>query len=64
LKKQKILKLFYIKKAHPLTSLMIVRSLNVKKDHVRPSEEGEEFLGPKVPLISVFGVLTYFANCT
>ena len=30
---KKILKLFYMDKSHPLSSLMIIRSLNVKKTH-------------------------------
>ena len=32
-------------KAHPLTSPMVVRSLDVKKDPFRPCEKGEELLG-------------------
>ena len=32
-------------KAHLLTSLMVVRSLDVKKDPFHPCEKGEELLG-------------------
>ena len=35
---KRILKRFYIDKAHPLTSPMVVRSLDVKKDHFHPPE--------------------------
>ena len=50
--------------AHPLTSLMVVRSLNVKKDSFRPCEKGEELLGPEVPYLSAIGDLMYLATCT
>ena len=36
---EKVLKLFYIDKSHPLDSLMVVRSLEVKKDLFRPKEK-------------------------
>ena len=51
-------------KAHPLSSPMIVRSLDVKNDSFRPCENGEELLGPKVSYLSVIGALVYVANCT
>jgi len=57
------MKYFYMGKAHPLTSPMIVRSLDMKKDHFHPLEEGEEFLCPKVSYLSTIGALTYLANC-
>ena len=50
-------------KAHPLSTPMIVRSLDVKKDPFRPYEKGEELLGPKAPYLSVIGALMYLANC-
>jgi len=34
-----------------------------KKYHFRPPKEVEEFLGPEVPYLSMFGALTYIANC-
>jgi hypothetical protein len=34
-------------KSHPLSTPMIVRSLDVKKDPFRPREEDEEILDPK-----------------
>ena len=46
---EKILKRFYMDKAHPLCTPMIVRSLEVSKDPFRPQEEDEEPLGPEVP---------------
>ena len=61
---KKILKRFYMNEAHPLTSLMVVRSLDVKNDPFRHSEKGEELLSPKVPYLSAIGVLMYLATCT
>ena len=43
---KKILKCFNMDKAHPLSSSMVVRSLDVKNDPFRPCEKGEELLGP------------------
>ena len=51
-------------KTHPLSSPMVVRSLDVKKDPFRPCEKGEELLGSEVPYLSVIGALMYLANCT
>ena len=50
-----VLKRFYMDKAHSLSSLMVVRSLNVKND--------EELLGPEVPYLSAIGALICLANC-
>ena len=50
-------------KAHPLSSPMVVRSLDVKKDSFRPCEKDEELLGPEVPYLSAIGALMYLANC-
>ena len=61
---KKILKHFYMDKAHPLTSPLVVWPLDVKNDPFRPCKKSEEVLGPKVPYISVFGALIYLANCT
>ena len=36
---KKVLKHFYMDKAHPLSSTMVVRSLDVKKDSFRPYEK-------------------------
>ena len=61
---KKILKRFYMDKAHPLSLPMIVRSLDVKKDTFRPYENGEELLGPKVSYLSDIDALMYLATCT
>ncbi|KAK9150854.1 hypothetical protein Syun_009163 [Stephania yunnanensis] len=61
---EKILKRFYMDKAHPLSSPMVVRSLDVDKDPFRPHESDEELLGPEVPYLSAIGALMYLANCT
>ena len=50
--------------AHPLTSPMVVRSLDVKKYPFRPCEKAEEQLGPEVPYLSAIVALMYLATCT
>ena len=61
---EKVLKRFYMDKAPPLNSPMVVRSLEVDKDPFRPKEENEKLLGPEVPYLSAIGALMYLANCT
>ena len=61
---EKILKRFYMDKAHPLSTPMVVRSLEVSKDPFRPQEENEEPLGPEVPYLSAIGALMYLDNAT
>ena len=51
-------------KAHPLSTPMIVRSLNVKKNPFQPREDNEEILDPEVPYLRAIGALMYLANCT
>lgn len=51
-------------KAYPLSTPMVVRSLEVSKDSFRPLEEGEEILGPEVPYLSAISALIYLANAT
>ena len=59
-----MLKRFNMDKAHPLSTPMIVRSLDIKKDPYRPREENEKVLGPEVPYLSAIGALMYLANNT
>jgi hypothetical protein len=61
---EKVLKYFHIDKAHPLSFLIVVRSLDVKKDYFRTEEDDEENLGLEVPYLSAIGALMYFTNCT
>jgi hypothetical protein len=61
---EKVLKHFHMDKAHPLSSPMVVRTLDVKKDPFCPKEDDEENLGPKVPYLSTIGALMYLTNCT
>ena len=61
---KKILKRFNMDKAHPLSSPMVIRSLDVKKDPFRLCTNGEELLSPEVPYLSALGALMYLANCT
>ena len=44
-------------KSHPISSPMVVRSLEVTKDPFRPKEENEELFGPEVPYLSAIGAL-------
>ena len=61
---EKVLKRFYMDKAHPISSPMVVRSLNMKDDPFRHREEDEEILGPEFPYLSAIGALMYLANNT
>jgi len=51
-------------KAHPLSSPMVVRSLDVNKDPFRPKEDSEELLSPETPYLSAINALMYLANYT
>ena len=59
---EKVPKCFHMDKSHPLTSPMVVRSLEVTKDPFWPKEENEELLGLEVPYLSSIGALMYLAN--
>jgi hypothetical protein len=61
---EKVLKRFNMDKANPLSTPMVVRSLNIENDPFRPCEENEEVLGPEVPYLSAIGALMYLTNCT
>jgi hypothetical protein len=62
--KEKVLKYFYMDNVHPLSIHMVVRSLNVKKDHFLPLKEDEEIVGPEVPYLSAIRLLIYLGNYT
>ena len=51
---EKVLKRFNMDKANPLSTPMVVRTLNVENDPFRPCEDNEEIIGPKVPYLSAF----------
>jgi hypothetical protein len=61
---QKMLKHFNMDKIHPLSTLMVVRSLDVKKDTYLPRKNNEKTFGPEVPYLSVIGALMYLASNT
>ena len=61
---EKVAKRFSMDQAHPLSSPMVVRSLDVNKDPFRPREKNEEVLGPEVPYLSAIGALMYLASHT
>ena len=50
--------------AHPLSTPMVVRSLDVEKYTFRLKEDGEAILGLKVSYLSAIDALMYLANCT
>ena len=43
---KKVLERFYIDKSHPLSTPMVVQSLEVDKDPFRPKEDIQDILGP------------------
>ncbi|KAL0423665.1 UNVERIFIED_CONTAM: hypothetical protein Sradi_0901300 [Sesamum radiatum] len=47
---------------HPLSTLMVVRSLDVNKDPFRPPAHNDEILGPEVLYLSAIGALMYLAR--
>ena len=60
----KVWKRFYMDNAHPLSTPIVVRSLDVNKDPFRPRMDDEELLGPEVPYLSAIGALMYLASHT
>jgi Reverse transcriptase (RNA-dependent DNA polymerase) len=61
---QKMLKRFNMDKTHPLSTPMVIRSLDVKKDPYRPQKNNKKVLGPEVPYLSAIGALMYLTNNT
>ena len=61
---KRLLKRFNMDKAHPLSTPMVVRSLDPQKDKFRPREFDEEILGHEVPYLNAIGALMYLAQCT
>jgi hypothetical protein len=51
-------------KTHPLSTPMVVRSLDMKKNPFRPHKDNRELLSLEVPYCSAIGVLMYLANNT
>nr|GEW43902.1 retrotransposon like protein [Tanacetum cinerariifolium] len=43
---------------------MVVRTLNVKKDHFQPTNDDEKILGPEVPYLSAMAALLFLATHT
>ena len=61
---EKILEQFYMDQAHPLSSPMVVRSLDLEKEPFRHKKPDEETLGPEVPYLSAIGASMYLASHT
>ena len=61
---EKILEQFYMDKTHPLSTPMVIRSLDVTKDPFRPSGCDSEILGPEVSYLSAIGALMYLSTHT
>ncbi|KAJ9542414.1 hypothetical protein OSB04_028920 [Centaurea solstitialis] len=57
-----VLKRFYMDKSHPLSTPMVVRSLDVEKDHFQPPTDDEYILGPEVQYLSAIGALMFLAD--
>ncbi|KAK9079311.1 hypothetical protein SSX86_000982 [Deinandra increscens subsp. villosa] len=53
-----------MEKSHPLSTPMVVRSLDIEKDPFRPPNNEEEILGPEVPYLSAIGALMFLASHT
>ena len=51
-------------KTHPLSTSVVVKSLDPYKDPFRPIEKDENILDSKVPYLSVIGALICLINCT
>ena len=51
-------------KAHPLSTPMVVGSLDVTNDPFRPLECDSEILGPEMPYLSAIGALIYLSTHT
>ena len=60
---ERLLKRFNMDKAHPLSTPMVVRSLDPQKDQFRPRESDEEILGLEVPYLNAIRALMYLAQC-
>ena len=50
--------------SHPLSTPIVVRSLDINTDLFRPQEIDEELLGVETPYLSVVRALMYLANNT
>ena len=50
--------------AHPLSTPMVVRTLDPKRDPFRAKENDEKILGTEVPYLNAIGALLYLAQCT
>ncbi|KAK9912312.1 hypothetical protein M0R45_036180 [Rubus argutus] len=61
---QKMLRHFNMDKVHPVSTPMIGRSLDLKKDPFRPRDDDEDVLEAEVPYLSAIGALLYLALCT
>ncbi|XP_070682379.1 uncharacterized mitochondrial protein AtMg00810-like [Malus domestica] len=59
---QKVLRHFNKDKAKPLSTPMVVRTLDVKRDPFRPKNDEEEILEPEVSYLSAIGALLYLAQ--
>ncbi|GJW66263.1 retrovirus-related pol polyprotein from transposon TNT 1-94 [Tanacetum coccineum] len=61
---KKLLKRFYVDISHSLSTIMVVRTLDVKNDPFRPPDVDEEILDPEVPYLSAIGALMFLASHT
>ena len=56
--------MIYMDKEYPLSTSMVVRSLDIDKDWFQPHENDKELLGPEIPYLSAIGTLLYLTKNT
>ena len=62
---KKMLEKFQMDKSHPVSTPMVVRTLDIKNDPLAPRKEGEKAMDQSsVSYLSAIGSLMYLANCT
>jgi hypothetical protein len=59
-----MLRHFNMDKVHLVSTPMICRSLDPKKDLFHPRDDDEDILEAEVPYLSAIGALLYLAQCT
>lgn len=56
--------MFHIDKTYPLSTSIVVNSLNPKKDLFRSKENNEQILGPDITYLNIIGALMSLTQCT
>jgi hypothetical protein len=61
---QKMLKRFSMDKVHPVSTVMIGSSLDLKKDSFLSKDDDENILEAEVSYLSAIGALLFLGQCT